>query len=70
MAEKLKFMVFRVLFLFNFDFWQGETLPGVLLKERKHFKIKKSTMAVKKCKIILLQAALKDFWSSVNIKKN
>ena len=40
MAEKLKFMVFRVLFLFKVHIQQGwfltgETLPGVLLKERK-----------------------------------
>ena len=30
--------------------------------------MKKSTMAVQKCKNILLRAALKDFWSSANPK--
>ena len=51
------------------DIWQGETLPGVLLEERELNKIlKKSIMAAQKCKNILLQAALKDFWSSANPK--
>ena len=52
------------------DIWQGETLSGVLLEESKqHFKvIKKSIMAAQKCKNILLQAALKEFWSSANPK--
>ena len=42
------------------DIWQGGTLPRVLLK--------KSIMAVQKCKTIPLQAALKDFSSSANPK--
>ena len=52
------------------DIWLGETPTGMLLEERKlkHFKIKKSIMSVQKCKIILLQAALKDFWLSANLK--
>ena len=39
-----------------------ETIPGVLLEERKHLRIiKKSIMAALKCKNILLLAILKDF---------
>ena len=36
--------------------------------QREYLKINKSIMAVQKCKIMLLQAALKDFWSSANLK--
>ena len=40
MAEKLKFMVFKLLFdlkciFYKDDIWQVETYPGVLLEERK-----------------------------------
>ena len=40
MAEKPKFMVFRVYFYLKYisskdDIWQGKTLPGVLFEERK-----------------------------------
>ena len=77
MAEKRNFLVFRALFYMRYisnqnDLLQGEALAGVLLEERKRtwrFKIiKKSVMAAKKCKNILLQAVLKDFWSSANPK--
>ena len=38
------------------------TLPIVLLKEKNlTFQNRKSIMAVQKCKILLLQSALKDF---------
>ena len=43
----------------------------MLLEERKlniSNKIKKSIIAAKKCKIIFLQAALKDFSSSAHLK--
>ena len=69
MAEKRKF---RALSLFEVHIQQRwyltqETLSGVLLEDRK-LKIKKSIMAAQKCKNILFQAALKDFWSSANQK--
>ena len=46
------------------------TYPTKLLEEKtKKLKIiKKSIMAAQKCKNILLQAALKDFWSHANPK--
>ena len=58
------------------DIWQRETLPGVLLEQRKlniskwfqKHNIPKSVMVFQKCKNILLQAAIKDFWSSANLK--
>ena len=75
MTEKPKFTIFRVLFLFEVHIQQrwyliGKTFPGVLLEERKLniSKLKKSIMAAQKCKILLLQAAWKDFWSSANLK--
>ena len=75
MTEKPKFMVFRVLFLFEVHIQQrwyltGGNSPWSVIRRRKtqHFKIKKPIQAAQKCKIILLQAALKDFWSSANLK--
>ena len=70
MAEKRKF---RALSLFEVHIQQRwyltqETLSGVLLEDRKLKIIKKSIMAAQKCKNILFQAALKDFWSSANLK--
>ena len=46
MAEKPKFMVLEFCFYLKYksnkdDIWQQETLPGVLLEERKFLKIKK-----------------------------
>ena len=69
MAEKWNFMVFRDLFLFEVNIQQRLYLAGgdsswfvVRRKKTEHFKIsKKFIMAVQKCKIILLEAALKDF---------
>ena len=76
MTEKQKFMVFRALFLFEVHIQQRWYLTGgnsswsfIRRKKTEHFKIlKKSIMAAQKCKNILLQAALKDFWSSANPK--
>ena len=76
MTEKRKFMVFRALFLFEVHIQQRWYLTGgnsswsfIRRKKTEHFKIlKKSIMAAQKCKNILLQAALKDFWSSANPK--
>ena len=67
--------VIRVLFLFEVHIQQrwwlteGNSSWSVIRRKKtEHFKIKKSTMAAQKCKIILLQAALKDFRSSANVK--
>ena len=75
MAEKPIFMVFRVLFLFGVHIQQRWYLTGgnaswCIIRRRKtyHFKIKKSIMVPQKWKIILLYAALKDFWSSADLK--
>ena len=76
MTEKQKFMVFRAIFLFELHIQQRWYLTGgnsfwsfIRRKKTEHFKIlKKSIMAAQKCKNILLQAALKDFWSSANPK--
>ena len=67
MAEKGKFMVFRALFSLKVHIQQRWYLTGrnsfwsiIRRKKTYHFKIiKKSIMAVQKCKNILLQAALK-----------
>ena len=65
-------LYFYLKYICNKDnIWHGETLPGVLLKKKKikHFKLmKKSIVAAQKCKKILLQAALKHFWLSTNLK--
>ena len=76
MTEKQKFMVFRALFLFEVHIQQRWYLTGgnsswsfIWRKKTDNFKIlKKSVMATQKYKNILLQAALKDFWSSANPK--
>ena len=73
---KNKFMVFRALFLFEVHIQQRWYLTGgnsswsfIRRKKTEHFKIlKKSIMAAQKCKNILMQAALRDFWSSANPK--
>ena len=75
MTEKRKFMVFRVLFLFELHIQQrwyltrgNSSWSFIRRKKTEHFKVlKKSIMAAQKCKNILLQAALKDFWSSSNL---
>ena len=75
MAEERKIMVFRVLFLSKFQIQQrwyftGGNSSWKVIRRKKTYccKIKKSIIATQKCKIILLQAALKDFWSSANLK--
>ena len=77
MAEKLNFMVFRVYFYLKYIHAQQRCyLTGgnpswsvIRRKKTEHCKIiKKSIMAAQKWKKILLQAALKDFWSSANPK--
>ena len=71
MAEKMNFMVFRALFLYEVHIQQRWYLTGE--KKTEYFKIiKKYIMASQKCKNIWLQAALKHFWSSANpkLKKN
>ena len=35
MAENLNLTIFRALISYKNDIWQVETLPGVLLEERK-----------------------------------
>ena len=76
MAEKLNFVVFGALFLFDTRIQQRWYLAGrnsswsvIRRMKTEHFTImKKSTVASQKCKNILLQAALKDFWLSANPK--
>ena len=78
MTEKLNFMVFRALFLFEvymqqrqYLTWGNSSWSVIKRKKIKHFKLmKKSIVAAQKCKKILLQAALKHFWLSTNLKLN
>ena len=73
MAEKLKFMVFRALFLFEVHIQQRWYLTGgnsfwnvIRRKKTEHFKImKKSIMVAQNWNSCRL---LKDFWSSANPK--
>ena len=69
MTEKLNFMVFRALFLFEvymqqrqYLTWGNSSWSVIKKKKIKHFKLmKKSIVAAQKFKKILLQAALKHF---------
>ena len=76
MTKKWKFVVFKALFLLEVHIQQRWYLTGenssrsfIRSKKTEHFRIlRKSIMAAQKCKNILLQTALKDFWSSANPK--
>ena len=69
MAEKLNFIVFGALFLFevhiqqrSYSTWRKSSWSVIRRKKSEHLKImKKSIMAAQKCKHMLFQAALKDF---------
>ena len=69
MAEKLHFIVFRALFLFDVYiqlrwYLKGENSSCSVIRRKKteHFKIiKKSKMAYQKCKSIWLQAAIDSY---------
>ena len=71
-------MVFGALFLFEVHIWQRWYLTGgnsswsiIRRKKSGHFQImNKFIMDAQKCKNILLEAALKEFWSSdLKLKK-
>ena len=71
--RNLWFLEFYFYFEVHIQQWwylTGGNSSWSVIRRRKtqHFKIKKPIQAAQKCKIILLQAALKDFWSSANLK--
>ena len=66
MAEKLNFMVFRAVFLFEVHIQQSYWKK----KLNNWRKLRNPQWLLKNAKNIWLQTALKDFWSPVNPKLN